>query len=210
MEEKNQQDNGISESELIEKASSLDKIVAKPKGDEPRGVKKELPAGNYMARVVGSFLNKNKSGDIFMNFQFAVCGSLHENDEGESVVKPRVISKHSRGFSLSKEYCIEMLLDLFRDCGVVRTDGEPIITGGDLLRSRGVPDGTWVVITVRNSKYDGVPFITGIYRPNLNQVIQAKSIYEQLSGTRKENDNSAEEEREYEPTTDTGNNEPPF
>ena len=208
MAKEKEQDNGISESELIEVANSLDKIVAKPKA-EGKQTKQSLPVGNFVAKVLSSFLNKSKDGTIYMNFKLSVYGYIKENDEGQSEVMGKMYGVHSKGFSLASDYCVNLLLDLFRDYEVVRTDGEPIMTGGDLLRSRGIPDGSWVVISVRTSKKGDGNFISGIFKPSLNLKAKAQSVYEKfcaLNGN--EIDMPKDEETTNEP--DTNKDEPPF
>lgn len=222
----NGSDNGISESELIEVANSLDRIVAKPRASADNGNgRQRLSPGMYVAKVLASYLNKSSRGTIFVNFKFKVYGYVREGDMGECEVVSGRFGSHTQGFSLGREWCVNMLLDLYRDYDVRRTDGEPVLYGGDILRSRGLVDGTWVVITVRNK--DDRSFISGAYKPTLKLLIKAKAAEQEVlaesgigtvrnavgnttDGNFDEEDDGNEHIYTTEQSDDLENGEPPF
>ena len=198
MSEKKETANEFTQEELVKLASELDKTVAKPKKE-----KVALTVGVYVAQVNKTYLFKgNRDNTIFLNFGFQIRGFLSQNEMGHDEVVPREFGYHAKGYSLSKDFCVNMLMDLYRDLDVRRTDGEGIVYGGDLLRSRGIPKGTWVVLKVKKGR-DDEAFISSVYAPSKTLLMNIKSVFAE------ENDTNDNQEEEFDNgDIETGN--PPF
>ena len=158
---KKEEEPPVEQNELQDLAQILDRVIVQPAGSERIPV---TEAGNYLGRIKGMEIVK-KNDKIYINYFYDVIGLLKHDDEGRWICLKDNYKCMKKGYLLNSENTIKYLLNEYRAFDVRRTDGQPCVKGGDVVRSEGIPKGTICVLVVKPSKYG--MFVGTIEKPRL-------------------------------------------